>query len=106
MRGVTKTRYATRMDVVRPSAIRDLLEHAADPDIISFGGGYPDPALFPTAQLREIYEGILGGEDRSPMQYTVTDGLPSGYIVSVSGAKTRSTPVRAQTSRSASNVRG
>jgi len=71
------TRYAARMDVVRPSAIRDLLEHAADPGIISFGGGYPDPALFPVAQLREIYEGILGGEDRSPMQYTVTDGLPS-----------------------------
>ena len=70
-------RYAARMDVVRPSAIRDLLEHAADPDIISFGGGYPDPTLFPTAQLREIYEGILGGEDRSPMQYSVTDGLPS-----------------------------
>lgn len=70
-------RYASRMDIVRPSAIRDLLEHAADPDIISFGGGYPDPALFPVAQLREIFDGILRAEDRSPMQYTVTDGLPS-----------------------------
>ena len=70
-------RFAARMDVVRPSAIRDLLKHGADPDIISFGGGYPDAALFPVAELREIFEGILGGEDRSPMQYTVTDGLPS-----------------------------
>jgi 2-aminoadipate transaminase len=70
-------RYAARMDVVRPSAIRDLLKHGADPDIISFGGGYPDPALFPTAQLREIFDGILGGEDRGALQYAATDGLPS-----------------------------
>jgi DNA-binding transcriptional MocR family regulator len=65
------------MDVVRPSAIRDLLKHGADPDIISFGGGYPDPALFPVAQLREVFEAILGGDDRSLLQYAVTDGLPS-----------------------------
>jgi DNA-binding transcriptional MocR family regulator len=35
-----------------PSAIRELLRLGADPDIISFGGGYPDPALFPIAELR------------------------------------------------------
>jgi 2-aminoadipate transaminase len=44
-------RYANRMSRVRPSAIRELLRLAADPDIISFGGGYPDPALFPVAEL-------------------------------------------------------
>jgi 2-aminoadipate transaminase len=70
-------RYARRMDVVRPSAIRELLKHGADPSIVSFGGGYPDPDLFPVAQLREIYDGILSGSDRSLLQYAVTDGLPS-----------------------------
>jgi 2-aminoadipate transaminase len=70
-------RYARRMDRVRPSAIRELLAHGADPDIISFGGGYPDPALFPVEELRAVYDAILSGADRSLLQYTVTDGLPS-----------------------------
>lgn len=70
-------RYARRMGVVRPSAIRDLLQHGADPGIISFGGGYPDPDLFPVDELRVIYDDLLSGADRSVMQYAVTDGLPS-----------------------------
>jgi 2-aminoadipate transaminase len=74
---VRAIRYASRMDAVRPSAIRDLLRHGADPGIISFGGGYPDPDLFPVAELRSIYREILSGSDRSVMQYTVSDGLPS-----------------------------
>ena len=70
-------RYARRMERVRPSAIRDLLRHGADPGIISFGGGYPDPDLFPVDELRVIYDDLLTGSDRSVMQYAVTDGLPA-----------------------------
>ena len=76
-RRAMRVRYASRMDGVRPSAIRDLLEHGADPGIISFGGGYPDPDLFPVAELRAIYDEMLSGSDRSVMQYAMTDGLPS-----------------------------
>ena len=47
--------YAGRMSRVQPSAIRELLRLGADPDIISFGGGYPDATLFPVAELQEIY---------------------------------------------------
>jgi len=65
------------MEVVRPSAIRDLLHYGSDPDLISFGGGYPDPALFPAEELRAIYDGLLSGDDRSAMQYAVSDGLPA-----------------------------
>ena len=43
--------YARRMQRVQPSAIRELLRLGADPEVISFGGGYPDPALFPVAEL-------------------------------------------------------
>ena len=68
-------RFADRMELVRPSAIRDLLRFGADPELISFGGGYPDPALFPMDQMREVFDGLLGG-DRSVLQYTVSDGLP------------------------------
>jgi 2-aminoadipate transaminase len=70
-------RYAARMDVVRTSAIRELLKHGSDPSIISFGGGYPDPALFPVDQLHAVFDDLLSGSDRSVMQYAVTDGLPS-----------------------------
>jgi 2-aminoadipate transaminase len=70
-------RYANRMDGVRASAIRELLKHGADPDLISFGGGYPSPDLFPVEELRAVYDDLFSGADRSVMQYTVTDGLPT-----------------------------
>lgn len=63
------------MQGVRPSAIRDLLAFGADPDLISFGGGYPDPALFPVDGLREAYAAAFDAAAGS-LQYTVTDGLP------------------------------
>ena len=68
-------RFADRMELVRPSAIRDLLRFGADPELISFGGGYPDPDLFPRAQLREVFDALLSG-DAAVLQYTVSDGLP------------------------------
>lgn len=68
--------YARRMDRVRPSAIRDLLRLGDDPDIISFGGGYPDPALFPVADLQEVYADLLVPERALALQYTATNGLP------------------------------
>lgn len=68
-------RLADRMELVRPSAIRDLLRFGADPELISFGGGYPDPDLFPRAQLREVFDALLSG-DAAVLQYTVSDGLP------------------------------
>lgn len=67
-------RFADRMALVRPSAIRDLLRFGADPELISFGG-YPDPDLFPMAQMREVFDGLLSG-DRAVLQYTLSDGMP------------------------------
>jgi DNA-binding transcriptional MocR family regulator len=51
--------YANRMSRVQPSAIRELLRLGTDPDIISFGGGYPDPALFPIEELHQVYADLL-----------------------------------------------
>ncbi|HEX8121758.1 MAG TPA: PLP-dependent aminotransferase family protein [Solirubrobacteraceae bacterium] len=68
--------YARRMRGVQPSAIRELLRLGADPDIISFGGGYPDPALFPVADLQEVYARILVPDRALALQYTTTNGLP------------------------------
>ncbi len=69
-------RYAQRMAGVRPSAIGELLALGADPSIISFGGGYPDASLFPTAQLDAIFHDILRRPGGAALQYAPSDGLP------------------------------
>ena len=68
--------YAGRMSRVQPSAIRELLRHGADPAITSFGGGYPDPDLFPVAELQEVYARLLVPERATALQYTASSGLP------------------------------
>jgi 2-aminoadipate transaminase len=61
---------------VQPSAIRELLRLGTNPDIISFGGGYPDPALFPIAELHQEYARLLVAEHAAALQYTASNGLP------------------------------
>ena len=58
--------FAHRMERVGPSAIRELLILGADPKIISFGGGYPDPALFPLQDLQTIFTDLLVPETSTP----------------------------------------
>ena len=67
--------YARRMQRVQPSAIRELLRLGADPEVISFGGGYPDPALFPVAELADVFAELLVPERAESLQYTASVGL-------------------------------
>jgi 2-aminoadipate transaminase len=71
-----KVAYARRMRGVQPSAIRELLRLGTDPQLISFGGGYPDPALFPVHELQEVYVRLLTPERAIALQYTASNGLP------------------------------
>jgi 2-aminoadipate transaminase len=64
------------MSRVRPSAIRDLLRHGADPSITSFGGGYPDPSLFPIEDLHRVFDELLVQTNARALQYTTSNGLP------------------------------
>jgi 2-aminoadipate transaminase len=68
--------YASRIERVRPSAIRELLRYGDDPSITSFGGAYPDPALFPIDALRQVYDEVLRDQGRSMLQYSASIGLP------------------------------
>lgn len=70
------TRYADRMEGVKPSAIRQLLQFGADPTIISFGGGYPDSSLFPAKALQDIFAELLAGPGEVSLQYTHSTGMP------------------------------
>lgn len=67
---------ANRMNYVKPSAIRELLSLGADPEIISFGGGYPDASLFPLEQLNDVYQRAITKVGRDALQYTVSNGIP------------------------------
>ncbi len=68
--------YAGRMSRVQPSAIRELLQLGGDPEVISFGGGYPDRSLFPVAELHDVYARLLAPEHADALQYSATNGLP------------------------------
>jgi 2-aminoadipate transaminase len=47
---------------------------ARSTDLVSFAAGYPDPATFPWAELREITHELLSGADGSTLQYGPTRG--------------------------------
>jgi DNA-binding transcriptional MocR family regulator len=69
-------RFSRRMSRVRASEIRELLKLVDQPDIISFAGGIPDPALFPVERLREIYGDVLAEAGPQALQYSISEGLP------------------------------
>ncbi|WP_152044808.1 aminotransferase-like domain-containing protein [Aureimonas psammosilenae] len=67
--------FATRSDRMRASEIRELLKLLDQPDIISFAGGIPDPALFPREEFQAAYADVLGGKEASAaLQYQVSEG--------------------------------
>jgi DNA-binding transcriptional MocR family regulator len=69
-------RFSERMSRVRASEIRELLKLLDQPDITSFAGGIPDPALFPTDRIQAAYDAILADPDlsRQALQYSVSEG--------------------------------
>lgn len=67
--------FATRASRMKASEIRELLKLLERPDIISFAGGIPDPALFPTDAFAAAYADVLQGEGASAgLQYSVSEG--------------------------------
>jgi len=67
--------FATRMDRMKASEIRELLKLLDQPDIISFAGGIPDPALFPTEAFQKALGNALSPENQSTaLQYSVSEG--------------------------------
>lgn len=60
---------------MKPSEIRELLKYATSSDIVSFGGGMPDPATFPKKEMREIIDDVIEKSSDSALQYGNTAGL-------------------------------
>jgi DNA-binding transcriptional MocR family regulator len=73
---------------LRASEIRELLKLINRPEIISFAGGIPDPAMFPLETISKAYAEIMGDPARAAdaFQYSISEGyLPlrewiAGYL--------------------------
>ena len=60
---------------MKASEIRELLKLLDQPDIISFAGGIPDPALFPKAEFATAFAETLSGDQaNSALQYSISEG--------------------------------
>ena len=67
--------FATRLQNVETSAIRELFKLLGKPGIISFAGGFPDPALFDVEGIRQASELALSDATAGAvLQYGATEG--------------------------------
>ncbi|KON30631.1 aminotransferase [miscellaneous Crenarchaeota group-15 archaeon DG-45] len=60
---------------MKASAIREILKWVAEGNVISFGGGMPDPSTFPVEEIGEILDAGLREEGDVILQYGTTEGL-------------------------------
>lgn len=66
--------FASRMNVVKASTIREILKLTEKPEVISFGGGMPAPELFPIEEMKEVTLKVLDEDGQKALQYAPTDG--------------------------------
>ncbi|BBD08565.1 PLP-dependent aminotransferase family protein [Desulfovibrio ferrophilus] len=68
--------FANRMQSVPRSFIREILKVTQDPTVISFAGGLPNPALFPSEALAEAARTVIADHGGETLQYSTTEGHP------------------------------
>ena len=66
--------FADRLNNVETSAIRELFKLLGKPGIISFAGGFPDPALFDVQGIQESTAAVLAKDPGPVLQYGATEG--------------------------------
>jgi len=64
----------TDLQNMKRSAIRELLKFLGQPGLISFSGGFPAPATFPTEELKDIIADVMDKEAAFALQYGTTEG--------------------------------
>ncbi|MCI0520236.1 MAG: PLP-dependent aminotransferase family protein [Chloroflexi bacterium] len=67
-------RYAQRTQRMGSSAIRELLKLTEQTDIISFGGGFPAPDVFPVEEFAAACDRVLHEHGAQALQYSTTEG--------------------------------
>jgi 2-aminoadipate transaminase len=66
--------FSRRVGGTPPSAVREILKVAEQPDVLSFAGGLPAPELFPAEAIAEAAAFVLANEAGPALQYGVTEG--------------------------------
>jgi 2-aminoadipate transaminase len=72
-----RPQFAARMDSVHRSFIREILKVTADPEIISFAGGLPNPRFFPLDEVGRSAGEVIRARGRTALQYSTTEGDPA-----------------------------
>ena len=72
--GTDAMQFATRLQNVETSAIRELFKLLGKPGIISFAGGFPDPGLFDAEGIRISADAVLANNPGPVLQYGATEG--------------------------------
>lgn len=68
-------KFSSRSEKMKASEIRELLKLLDRPGVISFAGGIPDAALFPTQALEQAGVRALSGPPAATaLQYSVSEG--------------------------------
>ncbi|PYE78558.1 DNA-binding transcriptional MocR family regulator [Xylophilus ampelinus] len=65
--------FASRLQNVETSAIRELFKLLGKPGIVSFAGGFPDSAMFDVQGIQEASAGAIA-EEPGALQYGATEG--------------------------------
>ena len=67
--------FASRTAGMRTSAMRDMMEITARPEVISLAGGLPDTSTFPPDTLAAVMGRVAAEDSAKALQYGPTDGL-------------------------------
>jgi 2-aminoadipate transaminase len=68
---------ARRMQTLGGGEVTAILALAAATDVITFSGGFPDPATWPTQVLAEIASRLITTDPGVALQYSATEGIAS-----------------------------
>ncbi len=68
-------KFSDNLKNMKPSEIRELLKYATNKNLISFGGGMPNPETFPMADLKSIMDDVMNQYGTMALQYGNTGGL-------------------------------
>lgn len=66
--------FSDKVATIQPSAIREILKFASDPEVISLSAGNPAPEAFPTEKIAEITTQIFKDDPILALQYSITEG--------------------------------
>lgn len=67
--------FSQRTQVMKSSAMRDLMALTERPDVISLAGGLADTTLFPAEDLAKVLSHMAAGDAARALQYAPTEGI-------------------------------